>query len=145
MNNPFLSEWQKNWKISFVDISSEKNIEITACISVLKMILPFWKKKNKEFRIFTTAEQNLCISTILWNLVQSRGSMFLDYKNFAVLMVYKTMLFNVLNKNVTQLITLLIFVGKHSKNTLNIKSNIVLLHVHIHIQNSLYMIDILNP
>ena len=55
------------------------------------------------------------------------------------------MLFNVLNKNVTQLITLLIFVGKHSKNTLNIKSNIVLLHVHIHIQNSLYMIDILNP
>lgn len=102
-------------------------------------------KKNKEFRIFTTAEQNLCISTILWNLVQSRGSMFLDYKNFAVLIVYKTMLFNVLNKNVTQLITLLIFVGKHSKNTLNIKSNIVLIHVHIHIQNSLYMIDILNP
>ena len=102
-------------------------------------------KKNKEFRIFTTAEQNLCISTILWNLVQSQGSMFLDYKNFAVLIVYKTMLFNVLNKNVTQLITLLIFVGKHSKNTLNIKSNIVLIHVHIHIQNSLYMIDILNP
>ena len=39
---------------------SEKSIKITVCISVLKMILPFWKKKNnKEFRIFTTAEQNL--------------------------------------------------------------------------------------
>lgn len=87
----------------------KKNIEITVCISVLKMKLSFWKKKIKKFRSFTIADLNLCNSTILWNHVYSWGLMF---KMLLFWLFIKRWLFNALNKNIKQIITLL-FCGEN--------------------------------
>ena len=81
-------------------------------------VLFIWKR-IKVCRILTIAAQNLCISTILWNYVYWGGIL-----NYVELSLFKLMLvwwyiirwlFSSLNHNVRQFITLLYFVGQHSK------------------------------